>query len=113
MIFIREMTPPTIRFGTTVMSLSTPSMRTGPADRRPRGSRWMSGGALLDRLADELMHEPDDRSVVGGLVQLDDSTASSAVFALVVGGVVHGVARPCQARDHVGDVLAAVTATRI
>ena len=72
MIFMRETTPAAIRRGIVVTSRSTPSMR-----KRTRRS-WsvradvQVGRALLDGLADELVDEPDDGSVVGRLVQLDD-----------------------------------------
>ena len=63
------------------------------------------GRALLDGLADELVDEPDDGRVVGGLVQVDDRGVRPRP-GLVVAAVAHHVADPREARDHVDDVLA-------
>ena len=59
------------------------------------------GGALLDALADERVHELDDRRVGGRLAQVDDLGAVVLVDRLGDDDLVEGV----QALDERGDVL--------
>ena len=63
-------------------------------------------GALLDGLGDDLVDEPDDRRVVGGLAQVDDLAGA---LVLLLAEEVRGddVVELRQARDEVEDVLAA------
>jgi len=68
------------------------------------GGQVQVGGALFDGLADELVNEPHDGRVVGGLVQLDDRRLLRAKAAVVA--FVNDVANARETGDHVRDVLA-------
>ena len=72
MILMREITPLTMRRGTVVASLRTPSTRKRTRMLGPVGLEVDVGGAALDRLGDDLVDELDDRRVVGRLAQVDD-----------------------------------------
>ena len=61
--------------------------------------------ALLDGLSDDLVDQPDDRRVVGGLAQLDDLGRTAVVVENV--GPGDDVVKARQARDQALDVLAA------
>ena len=76
------------------------------AQLAPVGRQVDVGGALLDRLRDDLVDQLDDRRVVGGLAQVDD-LGGVALFLLLDLAVLLGddVLEPVQARDQVGDVL--------
>ena len=110
MILMRETTPATIRLGTVVASVSTPSTRIRTRISRPAaldlrlGLEVDVGGAALGRLGDDRVHELDHRRVVGGLAQVDDLHRSGAVVVLL-DRLLDRVLEAVHARDQRGDVL--------
>ena len=79
MILIRDTTPPTIRFGTFVRRVSTPSIRIRTRSSRAERPALVRlrlevdvGCAALGGLGDDRVHELDYRRVVGRLAQVDD-----------------------------------------
>ena len=110
MILMRETTPATIRFGTVVASVSTPSMRIrtrtrSSARRVGLGLEVDVGGAALGGLGDDRVDELDDRRVVGGLAQVDDLLELGARRVLL-DRLGDRVLEAVHARDQRVDVLA-------
>ena len=106
MIFTRLMTPSTMR-RCTVRGLDEHAVDAeAHAQLVAVGLEVDVRGALLDGLGDDLVDEPDDRRVVGGLAQVDDLGRAVVLLVVVeVGG--DDVVEARQARDEAEDVLAA------
>ncbi len=111
MILMRDTTPATIRLGTVISSLSTPSTRIRTRSSRP--DRPCFTGLRLEvdvrcpalgRLGDDRMDEFDDRRVFGRLAQVDDLHRRGAILALF-DRLLNRVLESVHARDQGLDVL--------
>ena len=103
MILMRETTPMAIRRLTVAAGASTPSTRNSTLRVALLGVDVDVGGALLDGLGDDRVHELDDGRVAVGLV--DGDVAFARLLLFLVDDVLDRLVHPREPREQQVEVL--------